>query len=82
MAGEITAANVSNHIGARYFQHTPDMQVTFLKVFDEANPNECFQRKKALCRTRPWVGQHKLSLQMARILESQITRQVVVRAGF
>ena len=31
-----------------YFQDAPDMQVTFLKVFDAANPNECFERNESI----------------------------------
>ena len=61
--------------GSVYFQHTPDMQVTFLKVFDEANPNECFQRNESIVPHQALaLANSKLSLQMARTLERQITR--------
>jgi uncharacterized protein DUF1553 len=59
-----------------YFQDTPDMQVTFLKVFDEANPNECFQRNESIVPHQALaLANSKLSLQVARSLEQQITKQ-------
>jgi hypothetical protein len=58
-----------------YFQHTPDMQVTFLKVFDEANPNECFQRNESIVPHQALaLANSKLSLEVARVLEDQITK--------
>jgi uncharacterized protein DUF1553/uncharacterized protein DUF1549 len=59
-----------------YFQDTPDMQMTFLKVFDEANPNECFQRNESIVPHQALaLANSKLSLQVARTLEQQITKQ-------
>ncbi len=58
-----------------YFQHTPDVQVTFLKVFDEANANECFQRNESIVPHQALaLANSKLSLQVARTLERQITK--------
>jgi hypothetical protein len=31
-----------------YFRHTPDLQVEMLRVFDLANPNECFERTESV----------------------------------
>jgi hypothetical protein len=59
-----------------YFQHTPDVQVTFLKVFDEANPNECFQRNESIVPHQALaLANSKLSLHVARTLERQLTKQ-------
>jgi hypothetical protein len=59
-----------------YFQHSPDMQVTFLKVFDEANPNECFQRNESIVPHQALaLANSKLSLEVARLLEDQITKR-------
>ena len=43
-----SSKGLESHRRSVYFQDTPDMQVTFLKVFDEANPNECFQRNESI----------------------------------
>ncbi len=60
-----------------YFQHTPDMQVTFLKVFDEANPNECFQRNESIVPHQALsLSNSSLSLEVARLLEQRITKEV------
>ena len=65
-----------------YFQDTPDMQVTFLKVFDEANPNECFQRNESIVPHQALaLANSKMSLQAARTLEEQITKQTGVTAA-
>jgi hypothetical protein len=59
-----------------YFQDTPDMQMTFLKVFDEANPNECFQRNESVVPHQALaLANSTLSLQVARTLEEQITKE-------
>jgi hypothetical protein len=65
-----------------YFQDTPDMQVTFLKVFDEANPNECFQRNESIVPHQALaLANSKLSLQVARVLEEQITKRAGATAA-
>ena len=75
---EIEAAKgLESHRRSIYFQHTPDVQVTFLKVFDEANPNECFQRNESIVPHQALaLANSTLSLQVARTLERQITKQV------
>jgi Protein of unknown function (DUF1553)/Protein of unknown function (DUF1549) len=75
---EIEAAKgLESHRRSVYFQHTPDVQVTFLKVFDEANPNECFQRNESIVPHQALaLANSTLSLQVARTLERQITKQV------
>lgn len=31
-----------------YIEHTPDVPVPFLKIFDSANPAECYQREESV----------------------------------
>jgi hypothetical protein len=67
---------LESHRRSIYFQDTPDMQVTFLKLFDEANPNECFQRNESIVPHQALaLANSTLSLQVARTLERQITKQ-------
>jgi hypothetical protein len=59
-----------------YFQQTPDKQVTFLKVFDEANPNECFQRNESIVPHQALaLANSALSLRVARTIERQVTKR-------
>jgi hypothetical protein len=78
MGGEEIEASkgLESHRRSVYFQDTPDMQVTFLKVFDEANPNECFQRNESIVPHQALaLANSKLSLQVAKLLEEQITKR-------
>jgi hypothetical protein len=78
-----SAKGLDSHRRSVYFQDTPDMQVTFLKVFDEANPNECFQRNESIVPHQALaLANSKLSLQVARTLERQITRQTGAAAAY
>lgn len=71
-----SAKGLESHRRSVYFQDTPDMQVTFLKVFDEANPNECFQRNESIVPHQALaLANSKLSLQVARALEEQLTKR-------
>jgi hypothetical protein len=73
---------LESHRRSIYFQDTPDMQVTFLKVFDVANPNECFQRNESIVPHQALaLANSKLSLQAARTLEEQITKQTGTAAA-
>jgi len=71
-----SSKGLESHRRSVYFQDTPDKQVTFLKVFDEANPNECFQRNESIVPHQALaLANSKLSLQVARTLEEQITKR-------
>ncbi|HKW97533.1 MAG TPA: DUF1549 domain-containing protein [Bryobacteraceae bacterium] len=71
-----SSKGLESHRRSVYFQDTPDMQVTFLKVFDEANPNECFQRNESIVPHQALaLANSKLSLEVARTLERQITKK-------
>ena len=77
-----SAKGLESHRRSVYFQDTPDMQVTFLKVFDEANPNECFQRNESIVPHQALaLANSKLSLQVSRVLEEQITKRTGATAA-
>jgi len=78
-----SSKGLESHRRSVYFQDTPDMQVTFLKVFDEANPNECFQRNESIVPHQALaLANSTLSLQVARTLERQITKQTGAAAAY
>ncbi len=78
-----SSKGLESHRRSVYFQDTPDMQVTFLKVFDEANPNECFQRNESIVPHQALaLANSTLSLQVARTLERQITKQTGAVAAY
>ncbi len=67
---------LESHRRSIYFQDSPDLQVTFLKVFDAANPNECFERNESIVPHQALaLANSKLSLQAARIIEREISKQ-------
>jgi len=71
-----SSKGLESHRRSVYFQDTPDMQVTFLKVFDQANPNECFQRNESIVPHQALaLANSRLSLQVARVLEEQLTKR-------
>jgi len=49
---EIERERLESHRRSVYFQHTPDVQVTFLKFSTKPIPTSVFSETKALCRTR------------------------------
>ena len=52
-----------------YFQHTPDTQMTFLRLWDAASPNECFRRNESITPHQALsLSNSKISLQMSRVL--------------
>jgi len=56
-----------------YFQHAPDAQMTFLKVFDEASPNECYARNETVVPHQALaLANSKLSLTEARLLAKSL----------
>jgi len=71
-----SSKGLDSHRRSIYFQDSPDLQVTFLKVFDAANPNECFERNESIVPHQALaLANSKLSLQAARTVEQQITKQ-------
>lgn len=62
-----------------YFRHTPDLQMEMLRVFDEASPNECFERSESI------VPQQALALSNSKLSQTvaeEISRQLSSAPGF
>ena len=60
-----------------YFQHTPDLQMQFLKTFDLANPLECYERLETVVPQQALaLANSKLSLTQARLLARDLTGQL------
>ena len=60
-----------------YFQHTPDIQMQFLKTFDVANPLECYERLETVVPQQALaLANSKLSLTQARLLARDLTEQL------
>src|SRR5262249_42707154 len=61
-----------------YFRHAPDTQMDFLRVFDAANPNECFERGESVVPHQALaLANSRLALDMARTL----ARELASRSG-
>jgi hypothetical protein len=37
-----------------YYRHAPEKQAEFLRLFDAANVNECYERSESIIRSRRW----------------------------
>lgn len=60
-----------------YFQHTPDTQMTFLRLWDVASPNECFRRNESITPHQALsLSNSKISLQMSRVLTGILNDKV------
>ena len=60
-----------------YFQHTPDLQMQFLKTFDLASPLECYERLETVVPQQALaLANSKLSLTQARLLARDLTGQL------
>ena len=59
-----------------YFQHTPHTQSTFLKLFDAADPTQCYRRSQSIVPQQALaLANSELSLVLARLLGRDIDRQ-------
>ena len=66
-----------------YFQHAPDAQMTFLKVFDEASPNECYARNETVVPHQALaLANSKLSLTEARLLAKALAAKAPTAPEF
>ena len=60
-----------------YFYHSPDAQLLILKLFDAADPNECFRRNVSITPHQALaLSNSKLSHTMARLLARRLTQEV------
>ena len=58
-----------------YFQHTPHTQSTFLKLFDAADPTQCYRRSQSIVPQQALaLANSELSLTLARLLGRDIDR--------
>lgn len=65
-----------------YFKQTPYGQIEFLKLFDVANPAECYQRSESIVPQQALaLANSTLSLTMARKLAQGLSRQVDGKDG-
>ncbi len=64
-----------------YFQHTPHTQSTFLKLFDAADPTQCYRRSQSIVPQQALaLANSELSLTLARLLGRDISRQTAAGA--
>ena len=63
----------SSHRRSLYFRHTPDSQVEFLKLFDQPDPTDCYQRNESIVPQQALASANsRLSLEAARLLTRRI----------
>jgi hypothetical protein len=56
-----------------YFKSTPDAQMTFLKLFDVADPRDCYERNESIVPQQALaLSNSKLSRTMARLLARRL----------
>jgi len=71
-----------------YFRHAPEKQMTFLRLFDAASPNDCYRRKESIVPQQALaLANSSLSLEQARRLARTLQTQhpepeSFVRAAF
>ena len=52
-----------------YFQHAPDAQLEFLKLFDAADPGDCYRRKESITPHQSLaMANSQVSFDQARLL--------------
>jgi mono/diheme cytochrome c family protein len=60
-----------------YFRHTPDSQVLFLKLFDQPDPTDCYQRNESIVPQQALaVANSNLSFSVARQLARRIDEKL------
>ncbi len=60
-----------------YFQHTPDSQAVFLKLFDQPDPTDCYERPESVIPQQALaMANGPLSLTSARLLAKRISGQI------
>lgn len=67
------SAGLESHRRSLYFRSTPNEKMTFLELFDQANPNECYRRQESVVPQQSLaLFNSSLSLDMARRLAKAI----------
>jgi hypothetical protein len=71
-----------SHRRSIYFRHTPESQMVFLKLFDEAEPTECYVRSESIVPQQALaMTNSKLSFTDARLLARHISEQTGAKSG-
>lgn len=71
-----------------YFRHAPEKQMTFLRLFDAASPNECYRRKESIVPQQALaLANSSLAIESARRLARRLHAQhaesdAFIRASF
>ena len=74
--------DINSHRRGMYFKQTPYAQIEFLKLFDVANPDECYQRSESIVPQQALaLANSTLSLTMARKLAQDLSRQTDAKGG-
>ncbi len=67
----------TTHRRSLYFRHTPDSQVLFLKLFDQPDPTDCYQRNESIVPQQALaVANSNLSFSVARLLARRIDEKL------
>ena len=78
-----TAKGFESRRRSLYFSHSPDAQMEFLKVFDGANPTECYQREESVVPQQALaMANSQLSQQMADLLTKRLEGPQFVERAF
>jgi mono/diheme cytochrome c family protein len=65
-----------------YFRHTPDAQMVFLKLFDAANPSDCYERNESVVPQQALaMANSKLSVAQSRLLARKISQSLPAKSG-
>ncbi|MCI0423335.1 MAG: DUF1553 domain-containing protein, partial [Acidobacteria bacterium] len=65
-----------------YFRSSTDSRVQFLKVFDSADPNECYERNESIIPQQALaLANSRLSYRQARLTARKLSEQVGAQAG-
>jgi hypothetical protein len=74
-------AGLTLHRRSVYFRHAPEKLMTFLKLFDAANPNACYRRDESIVPQQALaLANSPLALAQSRRLAGTLTREVGAEA--
>jgi hypothetical protein len=76
------AAGQTSFRRSLYFRHTPEDEMVFLKVFDAANPNECYRRNESVVPQQALaLANSELGWMQSRAVAQRISDNVGARGG-
>jgi len=66
-----------------YFRHSSESQAVFLKLFDAATPDECYERNESIVPQQALaLSNSRLSYNLARLLTRDLTKKASSPTGF